>query len=314
MKIGTRASTICSSATTPVEPVTNPAINQSLLFNNQGNLMKLKCRLLLTMACAVAPFAQSAAVAQEGIKITPLRINEYRYKYLDAATKPKSISQSNIALTLRLSGDALKKATRMGKGQFKAIDDKGKTLKSRYSYAISSRRMMRLIPSGPDFRGKTPPDDQRDVTLNLEAASRGASQLAEITGTLTLRIAETSNIDIPAASLKDRKKGDILANDAFKKLGLTVEISSITYSSRLYASFRVKGEKADSVLHCTLVDGEGKRLRSYTSASFFSFSKYLSTSVSASKLPPDGAKIRFTVEEKFKDVELSLDQKSIPLP
>lgn len=277
--------------------------------------MNVKPLCVIAAAAGLLPGLNGIAAGQEDIKVTPIRIYESRSRNLEPGVKTSKYN-SSVRITLRLSGESVKKATRVGKATFKAVDDKGNELESRSSYRLTGKRLYRIRHSGPDYKGKIPPRDRYDVSLSFAPPARGAKAIAEVTGTTTVRIAETSNIDIPLASLKGKKRKDTIDDEAFKKAGVSVEINSLSVGPNNFnGNFKVTGDKANSVLYCIVVDGDGKEIRNYGTTYWFSFGTraYLSTSVSASKVPAD-AKLRFIVEQKYTDVEVSLDQKGIPLP
>lgn len=268
-------------------------------------------KFTLSAVATLAVIASCTIAMAQDISVTPVRISESRTKILESTAK-KSYSYNSVSLTLRLSGKSIEKMTRIGKLQVKAVDDKGNAIPNRSNFSLSSRSLRRVTRRTSDFRGKPLPQDRYEFNVYFTPPARGASSIAEVTGSVTVRIAETVDVLIPIEDLQGKKKGDALPNAELTKLGVAVEVDSFSAGNSASVRLRITGEKKDSLVGCKFVDGNGKDLGGYGST--FTLTKYTSVSSRVSKKLPKGSKVKISFEKSYKDVEVSLNKKDIPLP
>lgn len=268
-------------------------------------------RFSLSAITTFAVIASCTIAAAQDISVSPVRISERREKILEENPKSK-YTYNRLILTLRLGGKQLEKMTRIGNLKVKAVDDKGNTISSRSGFSISSSNLRRLVRRSVDSNGKAVPLDRYEFSAYFNPPTRGAQNIAELTGTVTVRIAETASVMIPLEDLKGKKRGDAITNAELTKLGITASVQSFSSGTSARASLKFSGDKSGSIVGCRIVDEQGKDLGGYGST--YQYSKYVSASCNISKKPPENAKLKVMVEKTYKDVQVSLNKKGIALP
>lgn len=266
-----------------------------------------------SLACVLIACSMVAA-ADSKVTVRAVSVQEIRSKVLvQSENEDEEVGMSSVLqVVIELIGEPAGTATQFGQLAFKAADDKGAVLKQRKPFVGDNDKMTQLDRTMM-WLGMTPPKDRIRLELNMDIASRQATKIASIDGSVTLLSGTPMDIFVSDLGKHANKP---LENRELADAGLKATIA--TYNPRgaasgAYIRLQVTGDLS-AMASIDVVDPAGKTLTQGSGVSPGYAGRPTTYDVFGDAPLPATARLKITLLTDIKKVAVPIKLKDVPLP